>query len=41
MDASEVKATLMGQIQFFTTKGRVSPLHNQTDAEMFIEQFDE
>jgi hypothetical protein len=39
-DASRVLATLIGQIEFFTTKGRVSSSHNQEDGEIFTEQYD-
>jgi len=39
-DRSQVPALLIGEIQFFTTKGRVSPSHHQEDGVIFIEQFE-
>jgi len=39
-DKSQVPTLLIGEVQFFTTKGRVSPSHHQEDGVVFIEQFE-
>jgi hypothetical protein len=39
-DTSQILVTLIGEIQFFTTKDRVSPSYNQEDGNIFTEQFD-